>query len=192
METLLIQEDISFNLLFGNKFIMSEQHIQIFIKNIEEYNTKIPYTLEKFIPNQSVSLQYNTLTNPSITIQFNQSNSTPGIVYSDFIDIDASIKHLLITYETDNSINIFPLIRDESLNRIYWVTYQENLIYKNKINNKYTYVIKIPDIPGTNVEKFKLYLLSSVNFKMCDTVTISNINIVKVEKLPKIYIRICI
>ena len=196
MDTLLIQEDISLNLLFNNKFIMSEQHISIFVKNIEKYNTIIPYTLKNFKPNQLVSLKYNENTipcaSPSIKITFNQSNSTPGIVYSDFLELNASIKHLLITYETNNSINIFPYIRDGSLNKIYWATSQENLIFKNKSCNKYTYVIKIPDIPNINKEQFKLYLLSSNNFKKNDSVTISNIKIIKVEKLPKIYIRICI
>jgi hypothetical protein len=189
-DTLLIQEDISLKLLFDNKFIMSEQHIDIYVKNIEKYNTIIPYTITNFKPNQLVSLEYNEC--DSIKITFNQSISTPGIVYSEFLELDASIKHLLVTYETDNSINIFPYIRDGSMNDIYWQTRQQNLIFKNKINNKYTYVIKVPDIPDTHVEKFKLYLLSSSNFKTGDSVTISNIHIVKVEKLPKIYIRICI
>lgn len=189
-DTLLIQEDISLKLLFDNKFIMSEQHIDIYVKNIEKYNTIIPYTITNFKPNQLVSLEYNEC--DSVKITFNQSTSTPGIVYSEFLELDASIKHLLVTYETDNSINIFPYIRDGSMNDIYWQTRQQNLIFKNKINNKYTYVIKVPDIPDTCVEKFKLYLLSSSNFKTGDSVTISNIHIVKVEKLPKIYIRICI
>ena len=192
MDTLLIQEDISLNLLFDNKFIMSEQHIDIYVKNIEKYNTIIPNVITNFKPNQLVSLEYNECDTPSVKITFNQSVSTPGIVYSDFLELDASIKHLLVTYETDNSINIFPYIRDGSMNDIYWQTRQQNLIFKNKINNKYTYVIKVPDIPDTHVEKFKLYLLSSSNFKTGDSVTISNIHIVKVEKLPKIYIRICI
>ena len=194
MDTLLIQEDISLNLLFDNKFIMSEQHIDIYVKNIEQYNTIMPYTITNFKPNQLVSLEYNECNTPSpnIKITFNQSISTPGIVYSEFLELDASIKHLLVTYETDNSINIFPYIRDGSMNDIYWQTRQKNLIFKNKILNKYTYVIKVPDIPDTCIEKFKLYLLSSSNFKNGDSVTISNIHIVKVEKLPKIYIRICI
>ena len=203
MDTLLIQEDISLNILFDNKFIILEQHIDVFIKNIEKYNTITPYTLTNFKANQLVSLEYNEHTipcaNPSIKITFNQSNSSPGIVYSDFLELDASIKHLLVTYETDNSINIFPYIRDGSMNDIYWQTREKNLIFKNKVcrssslsGHKYTYVIKIPDIPNTCVEKFKLYLLGSHNFKKGDSVTISNINIVKVEKLPKIYIRICI
>jgi len=189
MDTLLIQQDISLQILFDNKFIMSEQHIDIYVKNIEQYNTIMPYTITNFKPNQLVSLECNT---PSVKITFNQSVSTPGIVYSEFLELDASIKHLLITYETDNSINIFPYIRDGSMNDIYWQTRQQNLIFKNKNANKYTYVIKVPDIPDTHVEKFKLYLLSSSNFKNGDSVTISNIHIVKVEKLPKIYIRICI
>lgn len=192
MDTLLIQEDISLNLLFDNKFIMSEQHIDIYVKNIEKYNTIIPNVITNFKPNQLVSLEYNECDTPSVKITFNQSISTPGIVYSEFLELDASIKHLLVTYETDNSINIFPYIRDGLMNDIYWQTRQQNLIFKNKINNKYTYVIKVPDIPDTHVEKFKLYLLSSSNFKNGDSVTISNIHIVKVEKLPKIYIRICI
>jgi hypothetical protein len=178
---------------------MSEQHIDIYVKNIEKYNTIIPNVITNFKPNQLVSLEYNELValecdtpSPSVKITFNQSMSTPGIVYSEFLELDASIKHLLVTYETDNSINIFPYIRDGSMNDIYWQTRQQNLIFKNKINNKYTYVIKVPDIPDTRVEKFKLYLLSSSNFKNGDSVTISNIHIVKVEKLPKIYIRICI
>ena len=194
MDTLLIQQDISLQILFDNKFIMSEQHIDIYVKNIEKYNTIMPYTITNFKPNQLVSLEYNECNtpSPSVKITFNQSVSTPGIVYSEFLELDASIKHLLVTYETDNSINIFPYIRDGSMNKIYWQTSQENLIFKNKVNNKYTYVIKVPDIPNTCVEKFKLYLLSSSNFKNGDSVTISNIHIVKVEKLPKIYIRICI
>jgi hypothetical protein len=194
MDTLLIQQDISLQILFDNKFIMSEQHIDIYVKNIEKYNTIMPYTITNFKPNQLVSLEYNECNtpSPSVKITFNQSVSTPGIVYSEFLELDASIKHLLVTYETDNSINVFPYIRDGSMNDIYWQTRQQNLIFKNKINNKYTYVIKIPDIPDTCVEKFKLYLLSSSNFENGDSVTISNINIVKVEKLPKIYIRICI
>ena len=192
----LIKENISLFDFLSNKFIILDQTINIFIRNIQEYNTTIDWNVSNFSLNNKINNskleKYSSDSQESnMKIIFGKPNLSHGIVYNKLLEIDASIKYLLITYELNSSINLIPFIRDQNDNLIYWTTKEENLLYRKIDGNKHIYLIKIPDLPETSVEKFKLYLFNNRPIEG-SSVIISNLNLVKVGKLPKITINISI
>lgn len=192
----LIKENISLFDFLSNKFIILDQTINIFIRNIQDYNTTIDWNVSNFSLNNKINNskleKYSSDSQQSnMKIIFGKPNLSHGIVYNKLLEIDASIKYLLITYELNSSINLIPFIRDQNDNLIYWTTKEENLLYKKIDGNKHIYLIKIPDLPETSVEKFKLYLFNNRPIEG-SSVIISNLNLVKVGKLPKITINISI
>jgi hypothetical protein len=192
----LINENISLFDFLGNKFIILDQTINIFIRNIQDYNTAMDWDISNFLLNNKINNskleKYSSnsdLSNMKIT--FGNSSSSHGVIYNKLFEIDASIKYLLITYELDSSIKLIPFIRDQSDNLIYWTTKEENLLYRKIDGNKHIYLIKIPDLANTSIEKFKLYLFNNRPIEG-SSLTISKFTLVKVGKLPKITINIAI
>jgi hypothetical protein len=192
----LIKENISLFDFLSNKFIILDQTINIFIRNIQDYNTIIDWDISNFSLNNNINNskleKYSSNSELSnMKIIFGKSCLSHGVVYNKLFEIDASIKYLLITYELDSSINLIPFIRDQSDNLIYWITKEENLLYRKIDSNKHIYLIKIPDLPDTSIEKFKLYLFNNRPIEG-SSLTVSKLTLVKVGKLPKITINIAI
>ncbi len=189
----ILSEHINIFDLIGGKFIISEQQINIFIRNIQEFNTPVPYDITKFNLNSTISNDILERTNNTLKVTWGTTTSSHGLIYTQPLEIDASTKYLLIQYKLNGSVNIIPYIRDMGNNVLYWRNMTTNLMYK-KIDlqtQTHTYLIKIPDIPDVPIEQFKLYLLGDKIVQGGDSI-ITDLEVTLVSRLPKITINITI
>jgi hypothetical protein len=189
----VLSEHINIFDLIGGKFIISEQQINICIRNIQDYNTTVPYDIKKFNLNSTVTNDVLERSNSSLKVTWGTTTSSHGLIYTEPFQIDASTKYLLIQYKLDGSVNIIPYIRNMNNTVLYWRNVISNLMYKKIDPNTkiHTYLIKIPDDPNTPLEQFKLYLLGDTIIKGGISI-ITDLSIVQVSKLPKITINISI
>jgi hypothetical protein len=198
MTGVVLVENINLFDLINGIFIIGSQQINLYIGNIEKYNT--PYTLDmtKFVSNSCKCGDKITKTSDSINIVWGSNIASHGIIYPEVLSIDASTKYLMISYKTSGSIPAHPFIRDEFNNTIYWIYNKSRLLYK-KIEldpndptcQTHTYLISIPDDPTQPIEKFNLYLLGT-KIVPGGTTYISDLKVIQVSKLPKITINISI
>lgn len=189
----ILSEHINIFDLIGGKFIISEQQINIFIRNIQEFNTPVPYDITKFNLNSTISNDILERTNNTLKVTWGTTTSSHGLIYTQPLEIDASTKYLLIQYKLNGSVNIIPYIRDMGNNVLYWRNMTTNLMYK-KIDlqtQTHTYLIKIPDIPDVPIEQFKLYLLGDKIVQGGESI-ITDLEVTLVSRLPKITINITI
>jgi hypothetical protein len=189
----LLSENINIFDLIGGKFIISEQQINICIRNIQDYNTTIPYDITKFNLNSVVTNDKLERLCNTLKITWGRTSASHGLIYTQPFEIDASTKYLMIQYKLDGSVNIIPYIRDMCNNVLFWRNVTKNLMYKKIDHNTkiHTYLIKIPDDPNAVTEKFKLYLLGDKIIKDQMSI-ITDLSITLVRKLPKITINITI
>ena len=139
MTGVVLVENINLFDLINGIFIIGSQQINLYIGNIEKYNT--PYTLNmtKFVSNSCKCGDKITKTSTgSINIVWGSNIFSHGIIYPEVLSIDASTKYLMISYKTSGSIPAHPFIRDEFNNTIYWIYNKSRLLYKKieKITNK--------------------------------------------------------
>jgi hypothetical protein len=189
----VLSEQINIFDLIGGKFIISEQQINICIRNIQEFNTPVSYDITKFNLNSTTTDDILEHINNSLVVTWGTTTSSHGLIYTQPLEIDASTKYLLIQYKTDGSVNIIPYIRDMSDNVLFWRNVRTNLMYKkiDRETKTHTYLIKIPDDPETQIEQFKLYLLGDRIFEGGISI-ITDLEVTLVSKLPKITINITI
>lgn len=191
----ILSEQINIFDLIGGKFIISEQQINICIRNIQEFNTPVSYDITKFNLNSTTSddILEKSQSDNSLKITWGTNVLSHGIIYTQPLEIDASTKYLLIQYKLNGNVNIIPFIRDMGDNVLFWRNMRANLIYR-KIDMEtltHTYLIKIPDDPSTPIEQFKLYLLGG-NITQGGVSIITDLEVTLVTKLPKITINITI
>jgi hypothetical protein len=180
----LIHQNISLFNLINNKNIILDKIINTYIQNIQNYNP-INWNIKNFnlnnTRNNSVLDKYSSDTNLSnMKITFGDLGLSHGVLYNKFFNIESLRYYLLITYVLDSSIDVIPFIRDQNNNLIYWITKNNNLIYKKIDGKRYTYILDIP----SNLN-FKLYLFNPKPIKGT-SVTISQFNINKIEKFSNI------
>ncbi len=189
----ILSEHINIFDLIGGKFIISEQQINICIRNIQEFNTPVPYNITKFNLNSTTSDDILEISSNSLKVTWGTNTSSHGLIYTQPLEIDASTKYLLIQYKLDGSVNIIPYIRDMDNNVLFWRNMRANLMYKKiDLNTQiHTYLIKIPDDPETPIEQFKLYLLGGKITQGQESI-ITDLEVTLVSKLPKITINITI
>jgi len=194
----VLVENINLFDLINGVFIIGSQQINLYIGNIEKYNT--PYTLDitKFVSNSYKSGDKITKTSGSINIVWGSNISSHGIIYPEVFLIDASTKYLMISYKTSGTIHAYPFIRDASNNTIFWIYNKSRLLYKkieldptNPTCQTHTYLISIPDDPIQAIEKFNLYLLGT-QIVPGGTTCITDLKVIQVSRLPKITINISI
>ena len=202
MSSGVLVENINLFDLINGVFIIGSQQINLYISNIEEFNTPYPIDIEQFVSNSYGSGDVITKTPESIDIQWGPNTASHGIVYPEVLSIDASTKYLMVSYKSSGTVRPYPFVRDGSNNLIYWICgpTKSRLLYK-KIECdpsdptgqilSHTYLIAIPDDPAVPVEEFKLYLLGK-NIVEGETTRITDIKLTKVSSLPKITINISI
>jgi len=188
---LINQNTTLFNLI-NNKNIILDKIIDTYIQNIQNYNP-INWDIKNFnlnnTKNNSILDKYSSdPKSVNMKITFGDMGLSHGVVYNNFFNIDSSRYYFLITYVLDSPIDIVPFIRDENSNLIYWIrkNNNNNLIYKKINNNRHTYIIDIP----SNLN-FRLYLFNPYPITG-DSVTISQLNINKIDKISNIKIDITI
>ena len=114
-----------------------------------------------FKKNQNVIIEKN---HDFLKCVIKQKNSTPGIMYHEFITVKPSKEYIIcIQGHTSSNMNIYPLLLDSiDKTKILWKFNKQNLLYEsnitlNKVQTTVYYVIKIP----YNIEKLLFYLVSS-------------------------------